>query len=63
MRIIIELPSHWSAPQVVAILDLLELLHSGLRDHYDLAIHEALDEDFNHHHDLADPELDDDIPF
>jgi len=63
MRVIIELPSHWSAPQVVAILDLLELLHGALREHYESALREALEQDFDCHHDLTCPELDDDIPF
>lgn len=63
MRVIIEFPSDWSVPQVVAILDFLELLHGGLRDHYGPALREALEEDCDSHDDRACPQLNDDIPF
>ena len=63
MRVIIELPSHLSASQVVAILDLLELLHGALREHYELALRAALEEDFDSHDDSTCPQFDDDIPF
>ena len=68
MRLIIELPSHWSVPQVVAILDLLEVLHQGLRDHYQLELRELFTEYPGHAEDDHEPlsplaEFDDDIPF
>ena len=63
MRVIIEFPAHWNVSQVVAILDLLELLHGGLRDHYELALREALEEQHDARDDLTQDDLDDDIPF
>jgi hypothetical protein len=63
MRVIIEFPDYWNASQVVAILDLLELLHAGLRDHYALVLREALAEHPEPRDELTQPEFDDDIPF
>ena len=63
MRLIIEFPAHWKASQVVAILDLLELLHGGLRDHYELVLREALAEQHDVRDQLTYPDFDDDIPF
>lgn len=58
------LPATWSAEQALAVLELLDDLRERIVQHYDLALHELLREQYRDtHDDTGDAIPDDDPPF
>ena len=62
-HLLFALPATWSAEQALAVLELLDDLRERIGQHYDLALHDLLREQYGEPHDTGDAIPDDDPPF